>query len=456
MRTAFVRLKDERCILNGIKENIADRAAQATLNACFTNPDGFFGHGVWPDMSARTTSRPPAPSAKAALTNATGGNMPVSGADGSGELETRFPPMAIPRLKQSACSGITGPLPGQSDMRSGCPDCGSLQQHAKWCAFRWVYLVKNPLPTGIGKATKAAYMQQRRGEFSSLSEDGRREYAAGMSNERPAGLVFPHPDWKGRSRKPRSDAKKPAPHASSSASSGARRATSRSFASVAASTAASSAASLPSSNITLLGSDGSKISRGTPGDFKWEIDQNYRPRALYIFNDNALQHGGVEEGGGNAVIRPYNRHGRMAAFPRGAGVCTGPKPGGGQGYAKLTVPSRKQIDSDIAEIRVLLATGYYDTVVYSTDANGDLGTQILIVGQTVKAYIVQELRRVVTASRFGVMSSDTKRPSAPGWKRRRPPSALSSSGSEGLHLGQICQFHEKHPQLQNVLSSLRN
>ena len=41
---------------------------------------------------------------------------------------------------------------------------------------------------------------------------------------------------------------------------------------------------------------------GSPGDFEWEIQVNYRPGVLYIFNDNEEHHNTAVVGKGNAVV----------------------------------------------------------------------------------------------------------------------------------------------------------
>ena len=132
-------------------------------------------------------------------------------------------------------------------------------------------------------------------------------------------------------------------------------------------------------------------SPNTPGDFRWEVQSNHRPRALYVFNDNAEQHSQSLAGGGNAIVRPWNRHG-TPDFPRAAGVCTGAVSGAVQGYQRMGAVTKEQIDKDIGEIRELLATGNYGTLVYSGNSDGTLCTRTFNVGAGVKQYIVEQLR----------------------------------------------------------------
>lgn len=142
--------------------------------------------------------------------------------------------------------------------------------------------------------------------------------------------------------------------------------------------------------------------RGTVGDFAWMIEQREYADALFIFNDNEEQFrafqddsssaDGCSAGGGNAVIRPY----RCADPPRAAGVPTGWIRRGG--YPLLTPSTKQVITESIAVVDELVQTGRYKRVFYSAaDAGGTLGTGIFNVGDDVKAYIVSELRRVVTA-----------------------------------------------------------
>ncbi len=141
--------------------------------------------------------------------------------------------------------------------------------------------------------------------------------------------------------------------------------------------------------------------RGRPGDFAWMITRPEYADALFVFNDNEEQFrafqrdpaggAGLSPGGGNATVRPY----RGADPPRAAGIPTGQ---GGQGYPRLTPEAREAIDDAIQLIADLLATGAYQRVVYSAaNADGDLGTGIFEVGDDVKRYIVDGLRKLIPA-----------------------------------------------------------
>ena len=81
---------------------------------------------------------------------------------------------------------------------------------------------------------------------------------------------------------------------------------------------------------------------------------------------------------------------------RSAGVCTGYRRADGKlvGYSSLTPHVRMIMNNNFIEIRDLLRTGAYSSVVYSsTDpTTGDLGTGLFDVHPEVKSYFVKQLR----------------------------------------------------------------
>jgi hypothetical protein len=137
---------------------------------------------------------------------------------------------------------------------------------------------------------------------------------------------------------------------------------------------------------------------GKPGDFGWMLCQTEYDGALFIFNDNEQQFrdfqknprsgSGCSPGGGNAAIRPY----RCQDPPRAAGVPTGSH---GVGYERLTDHVRGVVDEAIGVVRDLVATGRYDRLIYSASGpDGGLGSGIFDIGDDVKGYIVDELRKL--------------------------------------------------------------
>ena len=127
---------------------------------------------------------------------------------------------------------------------------------------------------------------------------------------------------------------------------------------------------------------------GCDGDFGWMIEQPEFARSLFIFNDNETQfkdfhHGrpsGLSEGGGNAIIRPFQgtKPQRAAGIP--TGVC--------RGYSELSPQVCQTIDRAIQYIRELLQSGDYEEVVFSYDSKDDtLGTGTFKPHASVKKYI---------------------------------------------------------------------
>jgi hypothetical protein len=130
----------------------------------------------------------------------------------------------------------------------------------------------------------------------------------------------------------------------------------------------------------------------TEGDFAWMIEQPKYARSLFIFNDNETQFkafhanepNGLHAGGGNAIIRPFQR----GVHPRASGIPTGD----GGGYQHLDAHVMGVIDEALEYIKNLLESGRYDEIVFCTDPTGQtLGTGIHNVAPAVKKYIFQGL-----------------------------------------------------------------
>ena len=118
------------------------------------------------------------------------------------------------------------------------------------------------------------------------------------------------------------------------------------------------------------------------------IKQPEFARSLFIFNDNETQFedfhqgrpSGFSEGGGNAIIRPY----QGAKPQRAAGIPTGVH----CGYLELSPHVCQTIDRAIQYIRELLQSGDYEEVVFSYDSKDDtLGTGTFKPHASVKKYI---------------------------------------------------------------------
>ena len=122
--------------------------------------------------------------------------------------------------------------------------------------------------------------------------------------------------------------------------------------------------------------------------FENMIDLPKYRKSLFVYNDDeyAYLSKSCERGRGNAVIRPHNR-----AF----GIPTGMRFGcRNVGFTTLT-GKQAIIDESIQRISDTLATGEYDTLVYSSDGQ-TLGTGYFTVAPAVKAYIVYRLHQLAT------------------------------------------------------------
>lgn len=130
---------------------------------------------------------------------------------------------------------------------------------------------------------------------------------------------------------------------------------------------------------------------GKEGDFGWMITQPKYANTFFIFNDNETEFkihqsnpkdsSGCQVGGGNAVIRPYQCH----TPPKAGGIPTGPN------FTGLTSDVQTMIDSAMTTIKAGIKAGGYDSVVYSSDGHGGLGTSIFSVPDDVKNYIVSQI-----------------------------------------------------------------
>ncbi len=131
---------------------------------------------------------------------------------------------------------------------------------------------------------------------------------------------------------------------------------------------------------------------GIYGDFNAMLADSRYDDSLFLFNDNAVDHPTARMGGGNAVIRPYNKYGTFSAYPRSAGIPTGYSRSSG-GYSALTISAQESIDGAIDEIEELLKLHKYHRIFFSAEpANGEfqkpqLATSIFKIGPDVRNYI---------------------------------------------------------------------
>ncbi len=120
------------------------------------------------------------------------------------------------------------------------------------------------------------------------------------------------------------------------------------------------------------------------GDFYWMSSQNEYANSLYIFNDNEEHHNTCMIGGGNAIMRQFNKYSKLNQ-PMSAGIPTGTLEDGG--YSQFTPRVKKIIDDAIDEIIELIKIHNYSTIYFSSELNGLLGTGIFTVNLKVITYI---------------------------------------------------------------------
>lgn len=120
------------------------------------------------------------------------------------------------------------------------------------------------------------------------------------------------------------------------------------------------------------------------GDFYWMSSHDVCTDSLYIFNDNEEHHETNIIGGGNAIMRQFNKHSRLNP-PLSAGIPTGTLEDGG--YKKFTPRVKKVIDDAIDEIIELIKIHNYSKIYFSSELDGLIGTGIFNVDLKVVTYI---------------------------------------------------------------------
>lgn len=130
---------------------------------------------------------------------------------------------------------------------------------------------------------------------------------------------------------------------------------------------------------------GSKY-RNRNDDFEVMMKTEKYKNALFLFNDNEREHGTNIKGAGNAVMRKYSK----LDIPRSFGIPTGIYR---TGYTQLDNKTKDAIDSIFYELKNLVDSGNYNTLVYSIEDefNPLLGTSIFQVSQDVLIYITRKI-----------------------------------------------------------------
>ncbi len=126
------------------------------------------------------------------------------------------------------------------------------------------------------------------------------------------------------------------------------------------------------------------------GDFMWMKDQKEYNNSLFIFNDNTEYHNTNKRGGGNAIMRKYNKYNTSLDKPISAGIPTGSLENGG--FMEFNQEVKKIIDESFEEIKELITKYNYTEIIYSADKNGSLGTNIFEVNKDVINYITNLIK----------------------------------------------------------------
>ena len=122
-------------------------------------------------------------------------------------------------------------------------------------------------------------------------------------------------------------------------------------------------------------------------DFKQLMVRDSFTKTLFIFNDNEKEHNSSKAGAGNAIMRMYNSYSNIE-IPRSHGIPTGVYR---KGYDKLDEKTKEVIDESIDELKELLSTGNYDSIMYSIEDERSfvLGTSLFKVNREVLVYITK-------------------------------------------------------------------
>ena len=157
-------------------------------------------------------------------------------------------------------------------------------------------------------------------------------------------------------------------------------------------------------------------------DFTKMINKIIYADTLFIFNDNIEYHNTNALGGGNAAIRIYNKHRTDGKQPQSAGISTGflsvfkdsLKPARGftsldekittsvfsgpkmESTLIIDATAKEIIDNEIQEIKDLISRYNYDTIIWSQDETGKLGSSIFkgSLGQDVIDYITDQIKNL--------------------------------------------------------------
>lgn len=127
---------------------------------------------------------------------------------------------------------------------------------------------------------------------------------------------------------------------------------------------------------------------GTSSDFEIMMNEHMYENALFIFNDNFVEHTTFKKGSGNAKMRKYNNYSQFSR-PRSFGIPTGHYR---NGYTSLE-ECQHDLLTIFNELDNILSLYQYDTIVYSIDSLGNpiLGTAIFRVDIEVLKFITKHI-----------------------------------------------------------------
>ena len=131
--------------------------------------------------------------------------------------------------------------------------------------------------------------------------------------------------------------------------------------------------------------------RNKYGDFKWMIRQEEHQKALFIFNDDIESKDSCKNGWGNACIREFNSNNPLIEIPQSAGIPTGSRKKK-QGFQELDTETQEYIDTAVEKIKELIQKHSYETIYYSANREGLLGSKIFKPCDEVITYITEKIR----------------------------------------------------------------
>ena len=133
--------------------------------------------------------------------------------------------------------------------------------------------------------------------------------------------------------------------------------------------------------------------RNQYGDFKWMIQQEEYKKALFIYNDDIESVMSYKNSKGNACIREYNSNNPNIELPKSAGIPTGSRKKQ-EGFQVLDTKTKEYIDMALEKIKELIQKYTYDTLYYSANSEGLIGSKIFKPCDEVIVYITNKIREL--------------------------------------------------------------